>query len=534
LNRLTEANYSNNDYYHYTHDAVGNRKAQESMISGSLTNTSYEYDDANRLKFVNAVEYFWDTNGNLKNDGVNAYEYDTANRLKAFGPIGQPPTSTYAYNGLGDRLQETVNGNITTFTMDLNTGLTQALSDGTNSYIYGLDRIAQTQSGITDYFLGDALGSVRQLTNISGATIYARAYDPYGVTAQTYGSSQTLYGYTGEYTSNDMVYLRARHYVPYLNQFIQPDTIVPDPFQPMDWNKYLYVRDNPINYTDPSGHCPQGSCISQNTNARDLTTWLYNEMVVNANSPTVRGLQSMNRTAARMAKGLLCDIGGAIVDAQLEGIPLTEVINDVLAERWGTALAITILHGSALNDYRQLVKDGAIWDFKDEIGLKLGPGITLCGSGGCYDDIEYSVPGNIHFAYIGVAAGFPGWEIQAGAGYAEFDDPAHDPTNIEQYVGEYIPPSFFQMIGWTPWDLSTINFGDEPKDHEAVTLGIKLYENHKGQMSLAQFRTELSKYVHKFSRCSPDPKSVPSDIAAAWPYRVGYFNNVFRFCFCCL
>jgi hypothetical protein len=37
-----------------------------------------------------------------------------------------------------------VNGNPTTFTMDLNTGLTQALSDGTNTYIYGNGRIAQT------------------------------------------------------------------------------------------------------------------------------------------------------------------------------------------------------------------------------------------------------------------------------------------------------------------------------------------------------------------------------------------------------
>jgi hypothetical protein len=33
----------------------------------------------------------------------------------------------FIYGGLGDRLQETLNGQPTTFTMDLNAGLTQAL-----------------------------------------------------------------------------------------------------------------------------------------------------------------------------------------------------------------------------------------------------------------------------------------------------------------------------------------------------------------------------------------------------------------------
>ena len=45
-----------------------------------------------------------------------------------------------------------MNGSTTTFTMDLNTGLTHALSDGTNTYIYGNGRIAQVNGG-TEYFL---------------------------------------------------------------------------------------------------------------------------------------------------------------------------------------------------------------------------------------------------------------------------------------------------------------------------------------------------------------------------------------------
>jgi hypothetical protein len=99
------------------------------------------------------------------------------------------------------------------YTLDLNAGLTQVLTDGTNLYLYGVDRIAQvnTSTLITDYFLTDALGSVRQLTNSQGDITLANAYDPYGVLAQSAGSAQTSYGFTGEYTDpGGMGYLRAR------------------------------------------------------------------------------------------------------------------------------------------------------------------------------------------------------------------------------------------------------------------------------------------------------------------------------------
>jgi len=51
-----------------------------------------------------------------------------------------------------------------------------------------------------------------------------------------------------------LMFYNARWYDPYLNQFIQPDTIIPQPGNSGDWNRYAYVLYNPVNFNDPSGH----------------------------------------------------------------------------------------------------------------------------------------------------------------------------------------------------------------------------------------------------------------------------------------
>ena len=51
-----------------------------------------------------------------------------------------------------------------------------------------------------------------------------------------------------------LCYYESRYYDPELGRFIQPDTIYPDLFDPQMLNRYSYVGNNPISYTDPTGH----------------------------------------------------------------------------------------------------------------------------------------------------------------------------------------------------------------------------------------------------------------------------------------
>ena len=72
------------------------------------------------------------------------------------------------------------------------------------------------------------------------------------------------------------MYYRARYYDPSLGQFISPDTIVPDPAMVIDYNRYAYVRGNPLRRSDPSGHVPcegmNGTCAGRGGQAGKRST----------------------------------------------------------------------------------------------------------------------------------------------------------------------------------------------------------------------------------------------------------------------
>jgi RHS repeat-associated protein len=252
LYRLTAADYDTGEFFHYNYDAVGNRLTQETHEE----NNTYVYDIANRLIEVDGVSYTWDNNGNLMSDGVSSYSYDHANRLSSM--VQGTDTYAFSYNALGDRLQQIVNGAPTSYTLDINRGLTRVLGDGMNTYLYGVNRVGELQTGGWQFHLGDALGSVRQLTDAGSAVILSQSYSPYGDTLVSEGSGASVYQYTGEMRDlTGLTYLRARYYASVQGRFLTRDEWNGDPDRPSSYNEWLYAYANPVLYVDASGHAAQ-------------------------------------------------------------------------------------------------------------------------------------------------------------------------------------------------------------------------------------------------------------------------------------
>ena len=221
---------------------------------------TYQYDAANRLIEAGGVSYTWDNNGNLLSDGTSTYTYNHANRLAGVAQDGV--AYSYAYNGMGDRLQQSVDGVTTNYTLDLNTGLTQVLADGTHTYLYGRGRIAQVSAGTPEYFLGDALGSMRQVTDPADEAVLTRSYQPYGGVLSQHGGGATPYGFTCErMDGTGLVHLRARYLNTVVGRFLNKDPWSGNVYYPLSMNRWMYVEGNPVNTVDPSGLLPCNYCV---------------------------------------------------------------------------------------------------------------------------------------------------------------------------------------------------------------------------------------------------------------------------------
>jgi RHS repeat-associated protein len=253
---IANAPNAKNGNVSYGLDPVGNRLSEASTLPGIQSgNWTYNPDD-----HLSTEQY--DNNGNTIVSGARTFAYDFQNRLKSMNK----GAVTLVYDGDGNRVAKTVGSATTQYLVDdLNpTGYAQVVEEiGANGvqrrYTYGFQRISQTQllngAWTTSFYGYDGFGSVRQLTDPTGAVTDTYDYDAWGNAVNVTGSTPNVYRYRGEQYDPDLnlYYLRARYFNPLTGRFLSRDPETGRINVPAALHKYLYAGANPVSFEDPSG-----------------------------------------------------------------------------------------------------------------------------------------------------------------------------------------------------------------------------------------------------------------------------------------
>ncbi|MEQ1707983.1 MAG: RHS repeat-associated core domain-containing protein [Terricaulis sp.] len=215
------------------------------------TTTTYADNGLNQYTSVAGATPSYDARGNLTALGGATYGYDIFNRLISATPAGGA-AATLSYDPAG-RLAQVAGAATTRFLYD---GADMIAEYNGSNVLQrravhgpGVDEplVWYEGAGTADrrYLIADQLGSI---VAANGNTTDIYSYDEYG---QPNAWTGARFRYTGQMMLPEaqLYHYKARAYHPGLGRFAQTDPIL----YGGGMNVYAYVRNDPVNFTDPSG-----------------------------------------------------------------------------------------------------------------------------------------------------------------------------------------------------------------------------------------------------------------------------------------
>jgi RHS repeat-associated protein len=254
----------------WVYDRYGNRWQQNALNGGNNFSASFNVS-ANQL---NSSGYRYDAAGNLLSDGINTYSYD------AEGNLVQElngATVNFIYDALNRQVGFFYN-NLEYDNFFNVAGQFESVWQVSNqSQIIGkvywnslqqeLESYAPGSSGGTYFQHFDAIGTKRMTTNSAGAVFGSYITLPFGdgFTDATGHDDNTYDGFAGLWSGPGGLtdHAQYREYANTSGRWMQPDPYDGsyDFTNPQSLNRYSYVLNNPLSFTDPTGLilCDYGS-----------------------------------------------------------------------------------------------------------------------------------------------------------------------------------------------------------------------------------------------------------------------------------
>lgn len=258
----------------YSYDKDGNL-IQECDKTNSADPVTYEYTAENRLAVVKQggtvlMAAMYDGNNNRVFELDNTYKWEDCYGDEVLIPENQ---RTEDGNSPKEQLASLVKGGfnakgytLTEYINDINRENTEVLAEyGADekvrqAYTYGEsgigERISVDKSTESSYYLYDGRNSVTGILTETANLTNSYQYDPYGNLTSGTADGVNYYGYNGESTNvkTGLQYLRARYYNAENGTFTTEDSDLGTTENPLTRNRYDYTTNNPLNYSDPTGH----------------------------------------------------------------------------------------------------------------------------------------------------------------------------------------------------------------------------------------------------------------------------------------
>ena len=252
----------------YTYDLGGNILKKERFAYADTTNpletVTYTYGDANwrdKLTAVNGNAIRYDAIGNPLSDGTWTYIWQNGRQLQKMQKAGV--TAEFVYNADGLRVQKTVNGVATKYTLHGKNIV--HMTSGTDELHFFYD--AQNRPAVVVYngtayaYVKSLQGDIVAILDENGNTVVSYGYDAWGAPlwctgelAETLGKVQP-FRYRGYVFDEEtgLYYLRSRYYNVEENRFLSADEGIIVSNKLMTGNMYAYGKNTPICIEDSEG-----------------------------------------------------------------------------------------------------------------------------------------------------------------------------------------------------------------------------------------------------------------------------------------